>query len=177
MTSIYPELLEADAILIGSPVYFGTVSGLCKAFLERVEGFGIIEKKLRLKVGGALATGGSRNGGQEMALATLNLWFHINDMIPIGMASPVTQWGVTGHAAHGDHDIDGDVVPLKMSGGEMGSLEMAWLYGRKIATVARIVNAGLRTTGLDLPDRLPYGFENTVFPASLYRQLRGLAPE
>ena len=65
MQSLYDRLLAADAIIIGSPVYFGGPSALCKAFLERVEAFGIREKRLRLKVGGAIASGGSRNGGQE----------------------------------------------------------------------------------------------------------------
>jgi hypothetical protein len=34
---------------------------------------------------------------------------------------------------------------------------MAWMYGRKIATVARIVREGVAATGLDLPDA-PYGY-------------------
>ena len=175
MTPLYPLLLDADAIVVGTPVYFGTVSGACKAFMERVEGLGIAEKRLRLKVGGAIATGASRNGGQENALATLHLWFHINDMVPIGITSPVTQWGVAGHTGHGVDDILDDVIPLKMSGREMRSLEAAWLYGRKIATVTRIIDEGRRSTGLDLPDLEPYGFNDSVVPEGLAPVLEGRA--
>jgi multimeric flavodoxin WrbA len=175
MTPLYPLLLEADAIVVGTPVYFGTVSGLCKAFMERVEGLGIAEKRLRLKVGGAIATGASRNGGQENALATLHLWFHINDMLPVGTTSPVTQWGVAGHTGHPREDVVDDVIPLKMSGREIRSLEAAWLYGRKVATVTRIVDAGRRSTGLDLPDLRPYGFDEPPFPEGLGAVLDGSA--
>src|SRR4051812_18198547 len=45
MQPLYDTLLAADVILVGSPAYFGTASALCKAFMERVEGFGVSEKK------------------------------------------------------------------------------------------------------------------------------------
>src|SRR5688572_21140024 len=89
MQPLYDKLLRADAIIVGTPVYFGGPSALCKAFLERVEGLGTREKRLRLKVGGGIATGGSRNGGQETTLSAINLWCHINDMLPVGMTAPV----------------------------------------------------------------------------------------
>jgi hypothetical protein len=62
---------------------------------RRAAGFGLQDKVMRLKVGGAIAAGGSRNGGQETALAAMHLWFHVNDMLPVGIKAPVTQWGPT----------------------------------------------------------------------------------
>lgn len=59
MAQLYPLLLQADAIILGSPVYWGSPSALCKAFMERVAGFGLREKRLRLKVGR------SDRGGRE----------------------------------------------------------------------------------------------------------------
>jgi hypothetical protein len=53
----------------------------------------------------------------------------------------------------------------------MRSIDAAWLFGRKIATVASIVGAGVQATGLDLPD-LPYG-QNV--PATFPRELDELA--
>ncbi len=167
MTPIYPKLLEADAIVVGSPVYYGTVSGLCKAFMERVQGFGVHEKKLRFKVGGAISVAGSRSGGRELALMTIHMWCHINDMIPIGIVSPNSQLGVTGlgslfdtKAVHEDK--------WQRQEGPVTATESAWLYGRKIATVTKIVQAGLKATALDMPDK-PYGFLiEKDYPKELY---------
>jgi len=167
MTRLYPLLLDADAIILGSPVYWGSPSALCKAFMERVAGFGLREKPLRLKVGGAIAAGGSRNGGQETTQIAMHAWFHFNDMLPVGITAPVTQWGPTSSGGLGLDDVEDDVFELKMSGRTIRAKEIAWMYGRKIATVTRIVQAGVTASGLDLPDT-PYGFElPDRFPAAL----------
>jgi multimeric flavodoxin WrbA len=168
MQPLYARLLAADAIIVGSPVYYGAPTALCKAFMERVQGLGIREKRLRLKVGGAIAVGGSRSGGQESTLAALHLWFHILDMIPVGITSPVSQWGVSGTAGYGPRDIHDDIVSLPLTGGTIATTDVAWMYGRKVATVARIVRAGVDASGLDLPDA-PYGYGVPAsFPAELY---------
>lgn len=167
MRHLYPLLLEADAIILGSPVYWGSPSALCKAFIERVAGFGLREKRLRLKVGGAIAAGGSRNGGQETTQIAIHAWFHANDMLPVGITAPVTQWGPTSSGGLGIDDIEHDVFELKMSGRTIRAKEIAWMYGRKIGTVTRIVREGMAASGLDLPDG-PYGFElPDAFPAAL----------
>lgn len=36
LTSIYAEIREADAIILGSPIYFGDVTGEMRSFLERL---------------------------------------------------------------------------------------------------------------------------------------------
>jgi multimeric flavodoxin WrbA len=167
MQPLYESLLRSDAIIVATPVYFGMPSALCKAFLERVEGFGIREKKLRLKVGGALASGGSRNGGQETAMLAINLWFHINDMLPVGITAPVAGWGAAGNSGHSPGGIAEDRFRLTNTGNETSSLEVAWMYGRKIATVAMMVKAGRAALdGLDLPDG-PYGWTMPSFPSEL----------
>jgi multimeric flavodoxin WrbA len=167
MQPLYGAMLRADVIVLGTPVYFGSPSALCKAFMERVAGLGLAEKRLRLKVGGAIAAGGSRNGGQETTLQALHLWFHINDMIPIGITAPVTQWGVTSSGGMGEDDVERDVFELHMSGRRVPALGIAWMYGRKLATIASILQAGRAATGLDLPDA-PYGYElPDEFPADV----------
>lgn len=158
MQPLYRAMLAADAIILGSPVYYGSPSALCKAFMERVAGLGLREKRLRLKVGGAIAAGGSRNGGQETTLLAIHSWFFSNDMIPIGITAPVTQWGVTSSGGLGADDVERDIFELHMSGRTIPALGIAWMYGRKIATMTRILRAGVAATGLDLPDT-PYGYE------------------
>src|SRR5581483_5619604 len=167
MQPLYEPLLRADAVIVGSPVYFGSPSALCKAFMERVEAFGIHEKRLRLKVGGAIATGGSRNGGQETTMLAIHSWFHVNEMLPVGITAPVAQWGVSGNAGHETGDISLDRFTLTTTRQEISSVEVAWMYGRKIATVAQIVSAGRAALGgIDLPDG-PYGWHLPEFPEEL----------
>lgn len=170
MQPLYETLVACDAVVLGSPVYYGSPSALCKAFMERVQGLGITEKKLRLKVGGAIATGGSRNGGQEATLAAIHLWYHILDMLPVGITAPVSQLGVTGNAGYDPYAIHNDVLDLKLVASKVKATQMAWMYGRKIATISHIVNAGREALGLDLPD-LPYGF---VLPAHFPAELDAL---
>lgn len=166
MSAIYPELRAADAMIVGTSVYFGAPSALCKAFLERIEGFGVHSKVMRLKIGGAIAVAAGRNGGQETAMIAINMWFHINDMLPVGVTTPAPSWGIAGRAVEGG-EIESDRIPSTMTEHSLKATEAAWLYGRKIATVAAIVKAGVQGTGYDLPDR-PYGLGvPDSYPAAL----------
>lgn len=84
MQEVYRKLKEADAIIVSSPVYFGSVTAQVKALfdrsvLHRRQGF-----QLKNKVGAALAVGGSRNGGQEKTIQTIHDWMHIHGMIVVG---------------------------------------------------------------------------------------------
>ena len=169
MQPLYERLVAADAIILGTPVYYGSATALLKAFMERVQALGSAEKQLRLKVGGAIASGQGRNGGQETTIQGIQLWMHINDMLPVGTTTPSGQWGVTAQAGADPDDIGNDEIVLKKFNRRMKSVESAWLYGRKIATVATIIGAGRAATGLDLPDR-PYG-QNLpdTWPDELYR--------
>jgi multimeric flavodoxin WrbA len=167
MQPLYERLLWADVVVLGTPVYYGQPTGLAKAFMERVQGLGVGEKRLRLKVGGAIATGASRNGGQETTLLAVNLWFHVCDMLPVGITAPVSQWGATGFTGTDPTDAHRDATDLKLTPHTVGATQMAWMYGRKLATVARIVREGIAASGLDLPDA-PYGYSLPQdFPAEL----------
>ena len=84
MQEVYRKLKEADAIIVSSPVYFGSVTAQVKALfdrsvLHRRQGF-----QLKDKIGAALAVGGSRNGGQEKTIQTIHDWMHIHGMIVVG---------------------------------------------------------------------------------------------
>ncbi|MCC6697347.1 MAG: flavodoxin family protein, partial [Candidatus Hydrogenedentes bacterium] len=81
-------------LVVGSPVYFGTMSALCKAFLDRCMAF---RKGFALhnKIAGALAVGGSRNGGQELTVQSIHTALMGQDVIIVGTGQPSVRIGAT----------------------------------------------------------------------------------
>jgi multimeric flavodoxin WrbA len=69
MQPIYSKLMAADAIIIGTPVYFGGMTSQTKAFLDRTYLLSKMGKKLEGKVGGVIAVGG--RAGHELTTATI----------------------------------------------------------------------------------------------------------
>ena len=89
MGRIYPRLLECSGLILASPVYFGTVSGPMKIFMDRTEpllryGSNNYKYGLQHKIGGGIAVGGNRNAGEEFAIMTMHYYFMIHDMLPVG---------------------------------------------------------------------------------------------
>lgn len=84
MAEIYKQLESSDAVIVTSPVYFGSVSAQLKALFDRT----ILLRRngflLKGKVGGAIAVGGSRNGGQEFTIQAIHSWMHIHGMLVVG---------------------------------------------------------------------------------------------
>ena len=81
-------------IIIGTPVYFGNMSSLCKAFLDHWSGF---RRSFALsgKVGGVLAVGGVRNGGQELTVQSVQAALMVQEMVIVGDARPTAHRGAT----------------------------------------------------------------------------------
>jgi len=84
MEKIRPKLIEADAIIVSSPVYFGSLSSQLKALFDRTRTLRRDNFKLKDKIGAAIAIGRSRNGGQEHTIQTIHNWMHIHGMIVVG---------------------------------------------------------------------------------------------
>ncbi|MBC2701964.1 MAG: flavodoxin family protein [ANME-2 cluster archaeon] len=88
MPDFYDGLEWADGIIIGTPVYQGNLSAQTKTMLDRCRA--VVAKNpdiLRNKVGAALAVGGDRVGGQEIALQSIHHFYIISEMIPVGGGS------------------------------------------------------------------------------------------
>lgn len=66
MAAVGQKMLSADALIIGSPVYFSNVTSRLKVFMERTRWMHMAENLLDGKVGAALTCAGLRNGGQEI---------------------------------------------------------------------------------------------------------------
>ncbi len=98
MKQLYPKLLEADGILIGSPVYHWSASAQAKLVIDRTYALKHPTSRLRNKVGGGIAVARSR--GLINALAVINNFFLGYEMIPAGL-------GVSGRGSE-KGDINSD---------------------------------------------------------------------
>jgi len=93
---LYEKMMWADAWIIGTPVYQGTVSAQTKTIMDRVRAVVAKDPKVFLnKVGMGIADGGDRIGGQEPALQTIHNFYIINEMIPVGGGSFGANLGAT----------------------------------------------------------------------------------
>ena len=75
---------EVVGIILASPVYMGCMSSQAKAFIDRSVLFRRNGFLFRNKLGGAIAVGGSRNGGQELTIQAIHAGMMIHDMIIVG---------------------------------------------------------------------------------------------
>lgn len=81
MDALYPRLRQADAIVLGTPVYFWTVSGLLKQFMDRTYGLHY-HRDLTGKTGAAVVVAG-RAGGST-AYETIMSFYQLHRMYPAG---------------------------------------------------------------------------------------------
>jgi len=112
-------------IIVGTPVYFANMTSLCKAFLDRC---GMFRKKnfaLSNRVGGCLAVGGVRNGGQELAIQSVLMTLLCQEMIVVGDGRPTAHMGATLWNS-GRDGVSGDTF----------GLSTARNLGRRVAEVA-----------------------------------------
>ena len=79
---------RADGILIGTPVYFGTVSAQLKAFWDKTR-YLRKNKDLLNTVGGVVTVGASRFGGQEMAIQAVIHMKLIQGMTVVGYGQSI----------------------------------------------------------------------------------------
>jgi multimeric flavodoxin WrbA len=117
------RFIEADGVLVGSPVYFGSATPQTMALLDRV---GYVARAngnlLRRKVGAPIVVG--RRAGQNFTVAQLNYFFLISEMIVPGS----TYWNVAFGKAKGD--VTGDQEGLDTV--RRLAQNMAWLM-KKLA--------------------------------------------
>jgi multimeric flavodoxin WrbA len=115
---------KVAGILVGTPVYFSGMSSLCKAFLDQCMACRKNNFALANKVAGVLAVGGVRNGGQELAIESVQAALLCQEMILVGDGRPTAHTGAT--LLNTGDDIGGD---------EFG-LSTAKNLGRRVAEVA-----------------------------------------
>lgn len=93
------DLVWADGIMIGSPVYFGLPAGEIKTFIDNSVS---IRRQLENKVGAAFASSGHPAGGKETTIIALLQALLVHGMVVCG--DPMSSGGHYGAASTGDLD-------------------------------------------------------------------------
>ena len=126
-TKMIPILSDPElaGLVVATPVYFGSMTSQCKAFLDRCVMFRRNGFLLRDKVGGVIAVGGVRNGGQELAIQAVQAAMLVQDMVVVSEGRPTSHYGATLWSGHPD-GIEKDTF----------GLETARNLGKRVAEVA-----------------------------------------
>ena len=124
---IIPNLKDPElgGIIVATPVYLGAMTSQCKAFLDRTVMFRRHGFLFQDKVGGVIAVGGFRNGGQEAAIQQVQSVMLVHDMVLVGDGKPGAHFGGTMWGGHPE-GIEKDDAGLK-------TLES---LGKRVAQVA-----------------------------------------
>jgi multimeric flavodoxin WrbA len=84
MYQLYPLIREAEGFVLATPVYNGSMSAQMKIAIDRTRATLAAEpRSLRRKPGMAIAIGGDRMGGQELAVQQIHTFYILNGMIPV----------------------------------------------------------------------------------------------
>lgn len=127
MGELLPLLMQKDlgGLILASPVYLGCMTSQAKAFLDRCVPLRRNGFLLRNKVGGAIAVGGMRNGGQSLVLQQIHAAMLVQDMVVVSDGQPTSHFGGTGFSG-----MEGG-----MKADEFG-LATATNLGRRVVEVA-----------------------------------------
>ena len=93
------DFASAEGLIVGSPVYFGTMAAQLKKVLDDFIG---VRKKMENKVGAAFSTSGDPSGGKETTMMSIIQALMIYGMIIVG--DPMSATGHYGTACAGEPD-------------------------------------------------------------------------
>lgn len=85
MRELLPKIAEADALIVGSPVYYGGISGGLKCLLDRCRPLKLQGNQLTGKVGGAVAIG--KVWGHANVIDTILHFYGSQGMIAVPIKS------------------------------------------------------------------------------------------
>ncbi len=88
VNEVIAKMYEADIIVMGAPVYFGSMPAEMNALLDRAGYASRPNMLLSRKVGGPITV--ARKAGQNFTYAQMLYWYMLNDMIVPGS----TYWNV-----------------------------------------------------------------------------------
>ena len=152
------KMVEADGLIVGSPVYFGSMTATLKSLLERCLKLNRMKKQsdsmeslayeavkdeevlfpLRNKVGGALSVGGVQSGGQERVIIDIHGFFLLNDVIV------VTDGGIRTPEVHPHFGGVGIARGKKQVEKNAYGIATSKSVGLRVAEVAKLIKLGMK---------------------------------
>lgn len=117
---VYQAMLDADGIMIGSPVYYGSATPELMALLGRAGYASRMHGLFARKVGGPVVV--AQRAGQDMVLSQLLMWYMINGFIVPGGAN----WNIAFGGEKGA--VRGDATGVRTAHAFGG--DIAWLLGK-----------------------------------------------
>lgn len=91
--------MATDALILGSPVYFGNVTGRLKVFMDRTRWLHMRKNLLAGKLGAVVTHAGLRQGGQEITQVILERFLISHGLRlvePRGPGRPIYNTGISG---------------------------------------------------------------------------------
>jgi multimeric flavodoxin WrbA len=136
MSKLYDSFYEADGYIFASPVYDMGITGQLTTYFNRFRPIYTIVKKnpdhFSNRVGGAIAVGGTRNGGQECTINNILGFYQTNGIMAVsgglGVYGGASVWSQDKKAQGAEEDTIG--------------IKNVRTIGRKVAEAAVIVKAG-----------------------------------
>ena len=133
--------LEADGLIIGSPVWYASSCGLSNYFLDLL--FSKIGSKMRMKFGASVVS--CRRGGASSTFDQLNKYFGINQMPIISSR----YWNMVHGATPDDVRKDED------------GMQIMRILGRNMAYYLKCIEAG-KEKGIQTPKQEKINFTNFI---------------
>jgi len=140
-------MVEADAIILGAPTYFGTPSGQMVAYLNQF-GEEWVKGALVGKVGSSFTTSSEQNGGAETCLRNLNTFFYHQGMIIASVPTALTYEEM--HVEHkpvGGYSYGASMITGGMNDYEISEEErkIARLQGKHVAKITKALWLGMKS--------------------------------
>ena len=145
---IFKKMLNSDGLIIGSPVYWGGITGQLKCLLDRTMAVEYAGLGFRNKVLGAVTTAVDRNGGHEGTIIEIHRWAMIHDMLVVGCGperpSPSigSYWGVAGLRGYPNPVSSSDPKSLSAVTQDFIAMEAGRLLGLRVAEMSKVIKAG-----------------------------------
>ncbi|MBO5067431.1 MAG: flavodoxin family protein, partial [Clostridia bacterium] len=131
VNEIIPKIEQADGVVVGSPVYYASLNGTLKSFLDRVF---FVKKSFANKPAAAVAV--ARRAGTTSTIDIINKYFMINNM-PVVSSQ---YWNMVFGSNANDAEKDEEGMQTMRTLGN----NMAWLI--------KCINAG-KESGVLLPEQ------------------------
>ena len=135
------DLVDADAIIFGTPTRFGNMCAQMRNFLDQTGGI-FAKNALVGKVGSVFTSSATQHGGQETTIITFYITLLHHGMVIVGLpyseSRQSTMDEITGGSPYGASTIcgaDGSRMPSE------NELAMARFQGRHVANIAKKLTA------------------------------------